>query len=248
MRGLEVYLSVVVLAVIGLGLGLTDLRRPGEPLPIESARIAGGSGYAVSGGVTLNFAVNLGSTVLAFVLYDGSDGTVQDMTWDGAAPNVGLTMLHREILPGDLYAELWIRENWPSAGTGDMDMMPETGLALAGLVVEITGVEVASLDIEKYAQGSSTSPSSGASANTAQAEEMLLGFIATGGPASDNAGTWQDSFVNGQREGSGALDFPAMTVSEAYRRVTAIGAYTASKTGITSRNWAAFLVGLKEKP
>ena len=98
----------------------------------------------------------------------------------------------------------------------------------------------ASLDMTAVTSGTSTSPSSPAMLTTNQPDELLIGAIGTEGPYGDAAGTWQNSFVTGQRTGTtGDVDDTNVTVSMGYRIVSATGVYTASKSGITSRFWQA---------
>jgi hypothetical protein len=93
--------------------------------------------------------------------------------------------------------------------------------------------------------GSSTTPSSGA-ATTVQAEQLLIGAVGTEGPSGDAAGTWGGSFTAGPRAGTtGGTADTNITVSMAWRIVSAAGAYNASKSGITSRNWAAAIATFK---
>ena len=62
----------------------------------------------------------------------------------------------------------------------------------------------------------------------------------------DAAGTWENSFTAGPRAGTtGDSDTDNRTVSMGWRIVSSTGAYTASKTGITSRYWAAAIATFK---
>jgi hypothetical protein len=121
------------------------------------------------------------------------------------------------------------------------------GAALRDLTPVWPEVAAAPVDQGTAAAGSGTSPSSGAAPTTSQANEILIGAIGTEGPNGDNAGTWSNSFTNGQRlgtAGGGAAN--NSTISEGYRIVSATGAYTAAKTGITSRAWGAVIATFKE--
>lgn len=86
----------------------------------------------------------------------------------------------------------------------------------------------------------STTPSSGATATLAQANEIAIGFIATQGPGNDTIGTWGGGFTATARGGTtGGLAGSNRTIAPAYLIVSATTALTASKTGIVSRPWAA---------
>jgi hypothetical protein len=142
---------------------------------------------------------------------------------------------------------VWELANAPG-GTNDIvvdcTISGETTCAMSA--VEVTGATSAPFDKQAQASGTSTSPSSGATATTAQAAELLLGFVGTNGPVADAAGTWSNSFNDGQRAGTSGGTTTNMTISDGYLVVAATGAYTAAKTGITSRSWDALIVTYKE--
>jgi hypothetical protein len=109
--------------------------------------------------------------------------------------------------------------------------------------------DISTLDKTASSTGSSTSPSSGATSTTTQADELLIGLVGTEGPQGDTSGTWGDSFTLGPRAGtSGGTDDTNITISMGYRIVASTGAYTAGKTGITSRDWTALIATFKSDP
>jgi hypothetical protein len=96
------------------------------------------------------------------------------------------------------------------------------------------------------AQASGTTPTVGPTGTTAQENELLVGAIGTEGPLGDAAGTWDNSFTTGPRTGTTGGDATSnWTVSMGWRIVSATGAYTAQKSGITSRYWAAAIATFK---
>jgi PhoD-like phosphatase len=100
--------------------------------------------------------------------------------------------------------------------------------------------------IEDQTTQSGTTPSVGPTGTTTQANELLIGVIGTNGPVEDTAGTWNNSFTAGSRVGTtGGSAADNWTVSMGYRIVSATGTYTAQKSGITSRNWAAAIATFK---
>ena len=100
--------------------------------------------------------------------------------------------------------------------------------------------------IEDQTTASGTTPTVGPTGTTAQAAELLIGVIGTEGPVEDADGTWGNSFTAGPRAGTtGGTANTNWTVSMGYRIVSATGAYTAQKSGITSRNWAAAIATFK---
>lgn len=114
------------------------------------------------------------------------------------------------------------------------------GAAIAATVSEVSGAGTSSpLDKTNTNIGYSTSPSSGSTATTEEADEILFGAVGTDTNVFDSAGSWLNSFTDGQRVGSG------VTVSEGFRIVSAAGAYAAEKAGISLANWAAAIATFK---
>jgi len=95
-------------------------------------------------------------------------------------------------------------------------------------------------------QASGITPTVGPTGTTEQANELLIGAVGTEGPFGDDAGTWENGFTAGPRTGT-TLGTPTdnWTVSMGYRIVSSTGAYTAQKSGITSRYWAAAIATFK---
>ena len=112
----------------------------------------------------------------------------------------------------------------------------------------VRGLSLAPLDKIKSATGGSTTPSSTATATTSVPKELLIGGIGTEGPDGDAAGTWDgDTTENNLRKGTtGGGASGNITVAAAAKIVVSTGTYTASKTGITSRDWAAGIVTYKQ--
>jgi hypothetical protein len=96
---------------------------------------------------------------------------------------------------------------------------------------------------------SGTMPTVGPTGMTEQANELLIGAIGTEGPVGDNPGTWGNSFTAGPRAGTtGGTDTDNWTVSMGWRIVSTTGEYTAQKSGITDRYWAAAIATFKGGP
>ena len=99
---------------------------------------------------------------------------------------------------------------------------------------------------EAQEQQSGTTPTVGPTGTTLQANELLIGAIGTEGPVEDAAGTWGNSFTAGPRTGTTGGDATSnWTVSMGYRIVSSTGSYTAQKSGITDRFWAAAIATFK---
>jgi hypothetical protein len=98
-------------------------------------------------------------------------------------------------------------------------------------------------------QQSGTTPTVGPTGTTAQASELLIGSIGTEGPVGDNAGTWDYGFTAGPRAGTtGGTATDNWTVSMGWRIVSVTGEYTAQKSGITDRYWAAAIATFRGGP
>ncbi len=105
------------------------------------------------------------------------------------------------------------------------------------------------LDRTGIGTGSNDTPSSGATATTTEANELLVGAVGTEGPDGDASGTWDNSFTAGPRRGtSGDAADTNITASMGWRIVLAADAYTARKSGITSRDRAALIATFKAEP
>ena len=93
---------------------------------------------------------------------------------------------------------------------------------------------------------SGTAPTVGPTGATIEPNELLVAAVGTEGPFGDSAGTWTNSFAAGPRAGTtGGDDDSNWTVSMGWRIVTSSGEYTAAKTGITDRYWAAAIATFK---
>ncbi len=116
--------------------------------------------------------------------------------------------------------------------------------AVAALFAGLADVDP--LDQTASSTGTGNSPSSNATSTTSQANELLIGLVGTEGPGGDSAGTWSDSFETGPRFGTtDGTEDTNVTISMGHRIVSATGAYTAAKSGITSRDWTALIATFK---
>lgn len=91
-------------------------------------------------------------------------------------------------------------------------------------------------------QAATTSPTSGIRAGDFY-DEVYCGTLVSEGPQSDSAGTPQNGYTAGQRDGMGGAPPPSnITVSELYFVPDEPGATEAEKTGATARDWSSNLV------
>jgi len=140
-----------------------------------------------------------------------------------------------------------IKPGTAAAGDGEIYSPLSGHGAHAFAAYKVAGLDSTPFDKSATGLGSDQIPSSGATATTSQSDELLVGGIGTEGPDGDAAGTWNgDTTDNNQRlgtTGSGAAS--NITVAAATKIVSATGTYTASKTGITSRDWVAAIATYK---
>ena len=122
--------------------------------------------------------------------------------------------------------------------------------ARAGVVSVFRGLaDEDPLDQTSTGTGNSLTPSAGPTSTTTEPDELLIGAVGTEGPSGDAAGMWGNSFTAGPRLGTtGGADDTNITISLGYRIVSATGAYTAAKSGIASRDWAALIATFKAEP
>jgi len=186
-----------------------------------------------------------GSCLVVGIEFDQFAGDAANPTWGG----VPMVLVFSGTVGSGGELEVYRLDN-VSAGTHDVVTEDWTlsGVAtyVSMIAVEVVGCAVAPQDQTANASGTGTTPSSGNTATTSQADELLLGFIATEGPSGDTGPTWAGSFTTGQRDGTtGGPATTNGTLAEGYRVVSATGAYAAAATGITSRAWTAAIVTFK---
>lgn len=169
------------------------------------------------------------------ILYNGAGVSQGSMTQDARANNSGKIQ------------SLIFSKYVPSAGSYYAIFTMSSGGNAAGALIELANVATSSqLDQIAAATGSSTSPSSGATSVTGQNYEILIGAVGTEGPGGDTQGAWSNSFQGiayiGTTGGAAAQN---VSLSVGYKIVSATGAQTAAKTGITSRQWGAAIATYK---
>ena len=161
-------------------------------------------------------------------------GTVTGVTWNTTALN-----LDASNTAGAARVYIYSLPNVTS-GTGNIVVSTSASTTSAITATAISGVSAAPFDKQSTGNGSSATPSSGATATTSQAQEFLYGCAATNGPRGDLVGVWDNSFSGGQRWGTtGGLATTNATASDGYFYAHATGTYTAGKSSITSRAWGA---------
>lgn len=197
------------------------------------------SGVTCAAGDTIVVSVAMSDGVV------GSADQPDSVAWNGQA----LTL--RTVTTGSgMVLSIWSRDNC-NAGTGSV-VVDSSSVAPLGIVlaIEIVTGAITSGSTDKVANGtgSSTAPSSGATATTSQANELLIGVCAwLHASAGMSYGSWSNSFTGAQDDGnSTGASGGEVTISDGYRNVTATGAYTAAKTGASNVPWAAAILTLQE--
>jgi hypothetical protein len=181
----------------------------------------------------------------ALLLCIGTKGdTVTGVTWNGAAltPDVANTA------SATAKSYIYSLPN-ATAGTGNivvsLGTLSTSGKALTAMSVK--GLLASSmLDKTAAGTGTGTTPTSGSTAATAQANELQYNCVGTNGPLNQAAGSWvlaSDTQRMGSSGGSPSTNF---TASEGTREVTGTGTYSAAKTAIASADWAASVATYKE--
>ena len=185
-----------------------------------------------------------GSELIVGIGHSTSDAPAISVT----AGSASLTARKQQGTSGGLYGEEWSLDVASLlsgvAVTITFDPIQTPPTVCAAFVTEGTGAASPGVDATAGASGTSTSPSSGATATLAQANELCIGVIVTSGPSTDAAGTPSNGYTAGQRVGTtGGGD---VTVAEIYKIVSSTSAQTFAKTSITSRAWRALGATYKE--
>jgi hypothetical protein len=99
---------------------------------------------------------------------------------------------------------------------------------------------------DELSNDATATPFVGPTDSTTQADELVIGLIGTMGPVGDAAGSWDYGFTDLQRAGTSGGDADSnWTISMGYRSVSVIDEYTAQKSGVTSRRFAAIIATFK---
>jgi len=201
----------------------------------SSAATRTAKGEVFGSGTTLTLAgvsIAQGAGIIVGLSFDAAV-TLTSVTWNA------LTLASNVAGPGTngQRGNILSRLNNNAATGSVVATFSGAATAAAMWVSEYTGIIPApAIDKTAAAEGTSTTPSSGATAATVQGAELLVGNVGIDGIAADSLGVWINSFTQGQRAaGTGAI------ADEGYRVVGATGAYTAAKTGISSRPWQAMI-------
>ncbi len=196
--------------------------------------------------ITLTNAVSAGHTIIVRVLtdYSASAPTIADSkgntyTRDRTAPNSGTT----------IRASIFSSPITTALEAGDTITITTANVAAkVAIADEFSGLLSSSyVDKQNGTSGSSTTPGTTISITTSQANELVLGFLASEGPLDD---TYTEDalgqFSSLTREGTeGSTDDTNLTISGGYKSVSVIGTYQYKPTIDPSRNWISFILSYK---
>jgi hypothetical protein len=178
-----------------------------------------------------NVTLKVGDTLLVSCNDEG--GKVK-VTWNGVS-------LHLDAGPGQgsngFYTSIFSLYS-ATGGTGNIIVSHASADDLSFNAYSVANLAASALDKTSVAEGTGTSPSSGATPITTKGNEFLWAAIgyATNSAAS---GAWSDGFTAGaQFTGTGG---GIGGVDNAYKTVSSTGAYAAAKTGVTNDYWHALI-------
>jgi hypothetical protein len=195
-------------------------------------------GSTITASVTVGKA---GNGIIASLVYDVTVQSIVSVDWGGAQ------LAEDRVAVSGFETSVWSLWNLaPGTKTLTVTFTGVGVLYVAGAVDEVGGPNLAPADKSSAATGSSTAPSSNATALTALRDEVFWGIAGTNGPSGDAAGDWQNGFLSGQRVGTtGGVATSNGTVNVGYIEAFNLDTPTALLTNITSRWWAALLVTYK---
>jgi len=220
---------------------------------VALARTALGTAVAKTSGSLIVEISGISSGHLLIVCYAGDAGaTAPYYRYNGVDTDVTFTRDVYADNSGNVITEIWSAVTTQASESG-ADIVTWGADAHAVACVQVTGNAASPFDKASAGTGSGTSPSSGPTATTSQADEFCIGAVGTEGPVEDASGSWATSGngwlgtnVNGQRDGTtGPPAHKNITISEGYRIATAVDEYCALKNGIDDADWAACVATYK---
>jgi len=112
------------------------------------------------------------------------------------------------------------------------------------IIIELQNVSVSPFDASGGAIDTSTLASASTSLPTVQAEEIAIAFCGIESGILDLEGSWQLSFIEGQKEGS--PDFFGMATVEGYKSLAEVGIVTAEYSHSSPQTWVMIIATFKE--
>lgn len=186
-----------------------------------------------SGTITLNSSTTSGNTLICVINYGNSGYTshVSGITLGGAAGNFSAAKVKNQIFAP--YNEIW--EDWACAG-GQTAVAVSFSAASSALVdvYEFSGLitTASAFDVSATAGNSGTAWSSGATTTTSQANELVVGAIATNSSITAPSSPWINGTVTN-------FDASPDWGLASYQIVSTAAAYTYSGNQASSTGWGA---------
>lgn len=205
----------------------------------------GKPGAATTINITITDNVAVGDYIVIVVASDAGCTSITSSCFTAiGTPDVGATN------SGNVVTQIFskIATIAGTAGVSTISVLhANDGDAIAAAAIKITGLSASPVDRSAVGTGTGTLPSTIPTDALSQAQEICIGAIGTEGPPTDAAGTWSNSFSAGQRDGTDTAGAASnVTISEGYKIVAATTAQSATKTGVTSRDWAAAIATYKD--
>jgi hypothetical protein len=238
-------------ALIGLALGTLYGSQAAaqiawvKNLPVNSTKATGTSlaitlstgGVAAGNSIIVSFAMDPASGTVSCTDSASNSYALDREHTNGSGTSGVRTLIFSAHNVTALVTNNTITCTHPSVGARAMSASEFSGLLASGAKDQATS-----------ATGSGTSPSSGNTATTTQADELLIGAIGVEGPSGDSF-TPGSSYTTTVRSGtSGGNQLTNITVNPEYRIVSATAQYAATATLGTSRQWGAAIVTYKAAP
>jgi hypothetical protein len=220
--------------------GLTTFSIPNCCCGCSLVRTALGTNSAASNTTVSinNITLNSGDLLVVGLGSAGGDNNSPiSVKWGGT--NLSNAVNQSGGVATSLGGDIWYL-NVVSGGTNNLTATYNSNPVLLIWASKVSGLASNAFELSASTNGSGTTPDSGATGQTSVACELWIGNVGTDGPQGDAAGTWGNSFSNGQRIGRTNVA-TSMTISEGYLLATTTGTADAAKSGITSRQWIAMV-------
>ncbi len=206
--------------------------------------------------VTTDTAVAAGDDILVTFAAD-EEGTISSVTNSAGNTYTSVVQVSNDQsgTAAGVRTQVYAAFNANALAAGSTITINHTSVTARSAVVSVFRglADSAVVDQTHTGTGTSSTVSSGATATTTQANELLVGAVGLEGPNVDAPSTWQNSFTYGPRLGtsfgSSSGDATDITAQMGWRIVASTGAYTAQLVSLnTSRDSAAAIATLKSGP
>jgi uncharacterized protein YjdB len=219
----------------------------GNPTPIGTANsISSGTSLTIS----TSSGVAVGNTIILTIAMDPAAGNVSVIDNRGntytkyadVSNGSGTTSGVRTLVFSAPVTNAFI-----SSSTNTITITFPTVAARAASAFLVNGLsQVSPVDKFATATGTSSTPNSGPTATTSQANELLIGAIGIEGTDGINKGSGYETLNSATANGGATTS--SIKIQPEYRIVSTTGAYAATASIGSSRPWAAAIVTYKAAP